>query len=64
MPIPKGASAAQQQARIDELLGELSLEEKVAMLSGHGFMKQVAEDEGRYCARLYHIGAGNERTYL
>ena len=61
MPIPKGASAAQQQARIDELLGELSLEEKVAMLSGHGFMKQVAEDGGRYCARLYHIGAGNER---
>ena len=61
MPIPKGASAAQQQARIEELLGELSLEEKVAMLSGHGFMKQVAEDGGRYCARLYHIGAGNER---
>ncbi len=60
MPIAKGASPKEQADRIEELLGELSLEEKVAMLSGHGFMKQVAED-GRYCARMYHIGAGNER---
>ena len=56
-----GASRQEQEERIDELLEELSLEEKVAMLSGHGFFQQIAEDGGRYCARLYHIGAGNER---
>jgi len=59
--VPAGASAQQQAERIEQLLGELTLEEKVFMLSGHGFMKQIAEDGGRYCARLYHIGAGNER---
>jgi beta-glucosidase len=48
------------EARIQKLLGELDLEEKVAMLSGHGFFDQFVED-GRYCASLYHIGAGNER---
>lgn len=31
------------------------------MLSGHGFLKQIAEDAGRYCARRYHVAAGNER---
>ena len=59
--IPQGATPQQQEARISQLLGELSLEEKIAMLSGHGFMQQIAEDGGRYCARLYHVGAGNPR---
>jgi beta-glucosidase len=48
------------EERIRKLLGELDLEEKVAMLSGHGFFDQFTRD-GRYCASLYHIGAGNER---
>ncbi|MFQ5416113.1 MAG: glycoside hydrolase family 3 C-terminal domain-containing protein [Myxococcota bacterium] len=61
MPIAEGSTSEQCEQRIDELLSELSLDEKVAMLSGHGFMEQIAEDRGRYCARLYHIGAGNER---
>jgi beta-glucosidase len=61
MPIAEGSSPEQCEQRIGELLGELSLDEKVAMLSGHGFLKQIAEDGGRYCGRLYHIGAGNER---
>jgi beta-glucosidase len=52
------------EARIDALMNELSLEEKVPMLSGHGFLEQIAEDGGRYCARLYHIGAGNERLSI
>lgn len=59
MSIAKGATRKQQEERIEELVAALSLEEKVAMLSGHGFMKQVAG--GRYCSTLYHIGAGNER---
>ena len=50
----------QREDRIAKILAELDLEEKVAMLSGHGFMKQIAED-GRYCGSVYHIGAGNER---
>jgi beta-glucosidase len=61
MPIARGATPEQQASRIEELVAELTLEEKVPMLSGHGFLKQVAQDGGRYCARLYHIGAGNER---
>ena len=61
MSIEKGASPSQQEDRIEALLPELSLDEKIAMLSGHGFFQQIAEDKGRYCAHPYHIGAGNER---
>jgi len=60
MLIALGASREQREERIDQLVGELTLEEKVPMLSGHGFLAQIAEDGGRYCARLYAIGAGNE----
>ena len=61
MPIEKGATQQQCEERIQALLAELSLDEKIDMLSGHGFMEQIAEDGGRYCARAYHIGAGNVR---
>jgi beta-glucosidase len=61
MLVPKGATRAERERRIDALLAELTLAEKVAMLSGHGFFRQIAADGGRYCASLYHIGAGNER---
>ena len=61
MPIAPGATPNEIEARIEELVAELSLEEKIPMLSGHGFFEQIAADEGRYCAHLYHIGAGNER---
>ena len=50
-----------REARIRELLEQLQLDEKVEMLSGHGFMEAIVADGMRYCARLYHIGAGNER---
>lgn len=56
-----GNGAEEREEAIVRLLGELRLEEKVAMLSGHGFLEQIAEDGGRYCARPYHIAAGNER---
>lgn len=61
MPISEGASPEQQETRIEELLKELTLEEKVSMLSGHGFFEHIRQDGGRYCAHLYAIGAGIER---
>jgi beta-glucosidase len=61
IPIEKGSTEQQREALIAELCSELSLEEKIFMLSGHGFFEQIAEDGGRYCARPYAIGAGNER---
>jgi hypothetical protein len=61
MLIPKGATPQQQEARILELLEELTLEEKVYMLSGHGFFEQIKRDAGRYCAHLYKIGGAIER---
>ena len=59
--IEKGATRQQQEETIEEILGALSLDEKIAMLSGHGFFEQIQADGGRYCASLYPIGAGNER---
>jgi beta-glucosidase len=61
MPIAKGASRQEREDRIEALLGELSLEEKIAMLSGHGFLQQMAEDGERYCSQPHQIAAGNER---
>jgi beta-glucosidase len=55
------AGEGAREARIDRLLDELDLAEKVFMLSGHGFFEGIAQDGGRYCARMYPIGAGNER---
>ncbi len=58
---PSVTAERDREARIGALLDELSQDEKVAMLSGHGFLEQIQADGGRYCARMYHIGAGNER---
>jgi beta-glucosidase len=59
--IAKGASSREVEEAADGLLAQLSLDEKVFMLSGHGFLAQMKEDGGRYGARLYHVAAGNER---
>ncbi|MBW2295121.1 MAG: glycoside hydrolase family 3 protein, partial [Deltaproteobacteria bacterium] len=61
MPVSQGATPQQQEAKIEELLEQLTPEEKVFMLSGHGFFEQIKQDDGRYCAHLYSIGAGIER---
>ncbi|HIL81863.1 MAG TPA: glycosyl hydrolase [Myxococcales bacterium] len=61
MVIQKGATAAEQAAQIDAWIEELSLDEKVYMLSGHGFLAHRGDGEGRYCEILYPIGAGNAR---
>ena len=61
MPIRKGATQGEREARIAAWLEDLSLEEKVFMLSGHGFLARMGGEGSRYCDILYPIGAGNER---
>ncbi|MDO8434086.1 MAG: glycoside hydrolase family 3 C-terminal domain-containing protein [Candidatus Binatus sp.] len=47
-----------QVARIIELA---TLEEKIAMMSGHGFFEQIRESGGRLSAHPYRAGGGCER---
>ena len=61
MTIRKGITPAEQEAQIEAWIEDLSLDEKVYMLSGHGFLAHRGDGEGRYCEILYPIGAGNER---
>jgi beta-glucosidase len=61
MTIQKGATPAEQEAQIEAWIEDLDLDEKVYMLSGHGFLAHRGNGEGRYCEILYPIGAGNER---
>ncbi|NML08078.1 glycoside hydrolase family 3 C-terminal domain-containing protein [Sphingomonas sp. G-3-2-10] len=58
---PKGATPAQIDAHVDRLLAELSLAEKVEMMSGRGFFAALAEDDRVWGARPYRAGGGNER---
>lgn len=48
------------QERVAALLDAMSLEEKVYMMSGHGFARQFRTSR-RYCDTPYAIGGGNER---
>ena len=50
--------------RVASALAALSLEEKVEMLAGRGFIQAIVEDGGRYGARAYLVGGGNERLGL
>jgi len=61
MPIRKEASAEEREAQIDTWLADLSLDEKVFMCSGHGFLEHRGDGSGRYCEILYPIGGGCER---
>jgi beta-glucosidase len=61
MTIRKGSTPTEQEAQIEAWIEDLSLDEKVYMLSGHGFLAHRGNGEGRYCEILYPIGAGNER---
>lgn len=45
----------------NELLGALTLTEKVEMMSGHGFFDALAEDDRVWGARPYRAGSGNDR---
>lgn len=60
--LKKGMSHEDIEELIGRILEELSLEEKVYMMSGRGFVKQITElDNRRWGARTYQAGAGNER---
>ncbi len=50
------------EKRVSQLLEQLSLEEKVYMMSGHDFYQRfLNEDKRQFNVRLYQAGAGNDR---
>ena len=51
-------------ARVAAALRALSLDEKVEMLAGRGFLQAFLDDGMRYNARAYLVGGGNERLGL
>ncbi len=57
----KGMSEAEITATIDEVLRQATLDEKVAMMSGHGFFEQIVASGGRWGADPYRAGGGCER---
>jgi beta-glucosidase len=57
----KGASQEQINAHIAYLLGEMSLDEKVYMMSGHGFFAQYLAGNKVWAADPYQAGGGCER---
>ena len=60
MDIPRGATDSEIEEIVAGVVGELSLEEKVYMMSGHGFFAQMKKSRA-YCDEPYRIGGGNER---
>ncbi|MCR9184033.1 MAG: glycoside hydrolase family 3 C-terminal domain-containing protein [Halieaceae bacterium] len=56
--------AARVEAQIEAALSDASLEEKVAMMSGHGFFAAFVEDDRVWGARPYRAGGGCERLEL
>ncbi|MFN3591300.1 MAG: glycoside hydrolase family 3 protein, partial [Thermaurantiacus sp.] len=57
----KGLSEAEIAARVDAVLGEATLAEKVGMMSGRGFFQAFAEDGRVWGARPYRAGGGIAR---
>ncbi|MCA3254226.1 MAG: glycoside hydrolase family 3 C-terminal domain-containing protein [Alphaproteobacteria bacterium] len=57
----KGLSPAEIEARIDAILAEATLAEKVGMMSGKGFFAAYKEDNRVWGARPYRAGGGIER---
>lgn len=57
----KGCSPEEQEARIDAILAEATLAEKVAMMSGRGFFAQYAKSGKRWGGHPYRAGGGCER---
>lgn len=65
MQLPaKGATTQEIQAFVDWCLDELSLDEKIYLMSGHGFIEQYLADDGQYNISPYQTGGGNERLGL
>lgn len=57
----KGLTEAQITLRVDAILSEATLAEKVGMMSGKGFFHAYREDGGIWGARPYRAGSGIER---
>lgn len=57
----KGLSPAAIAARIDAILAEATLAEKVGMMSGQGFFAAIKADGGVWGARPYRAGGGIAR---
>jgi beta-glucosidase len=51
----------QSEAAIDALLAQMTLAEKVEMMSGHGFIASFIKSGGRWGAEPYRAGGGCER---
>jgi beta-glucosidase len=60
----KGLDSGAQAARIETILGEMTLTEKVAMMSGRGFFQLYAASRRRWGADPYQAGGGCERLGL
>jgi len=61
MTLPANATDEEIAAHIDGLLAEMTLAEKVHMMSGHGFFSQYQESGGRWGGHPYQAGGGCER---
>ena len=57
----KGMTEAEIATTVDAILTEATLEEKVAMMSGHGVFAQMRESGGRWGSHPYRAGGGCER---
>ena len=57
----KGMHRKDIAATIETILETATLEEKVAMMSGKGFLSQIREDEGQWGKRPYKAGGGIDR---
>lgn len=62
--LPKGASEEVILQFVENIISQLSLEEKVAMMSGHGFFESFKRSKGRLGADPYRAGGGCERLGL
>ncbi|WP_353216311.1 glycoside hydrolase family 3 C-terminal domain-containing protein [Sandarakinorhabdus sp.] len=60
LPAP-GLDAAAIAARIDAVLAQATLAEKIGMMSGRGFFAAIKADGGVWGARPYRAGGGIER---
>jgi beta-glucosidase len=56
-----GLTPEEMRARIEAILSQATLEEKVAMMSGKGFFKQFAASGRLWGAEPYRAGSGVER---
>ena len=57
----KGAHSEQIDATIEQIIAAATLEEKVTMMSGHGFFQAMKDSNMRWGGAPYRAGGGIER---